>query len=446
MAFEFPPINEAGSYRSLRFVNSLAANDICPIVITFAIDDNLLKTKKNIDYGLMELIHPEVQIIRLSLDDINKLVKTKLHKFIYKFNNIIGDNFLDIINKQNIKLIEDLISKEKPAAIITSCPPFSSSVLCSKLSKKYKIPLILDFRDAWSEWCMVPYPSRLHYLMRKGLEKKILKSASAIISVTPELIDKYQKAHPGITKNKFKLIFNSTSFILKEGELILLKPLEMDRHINIGYTGSFYYEPLIQNEKMIWNKIKHIHRLLRYYPVKEDWLYRSPHFFLKTLSNLFYKNSNLRSNIYFHHIGETPGWLKSMIAENNLDRNVIVHGYQNLENVLKLEKEFDLLLATSEKVIGNEHYCLPSKLFTYLKAKKPILAFVTDGIQKKFLENTNLGIFCNPDDIENSTLIIENCIKSGVEKKINAEYLNKFSDQNCNKEFVDIISNILNGN
>ena len=184
---------------------------------------------------------------------------------------------------------------------------------------------------------------------------------------------------------------------------------------------------------------KKFHRIFQYTPIKEDWLFRSPYFFFATLSSLLEKRKDWTQKIKFHYIGEIPEWLPIMVDKFNLTKNVVLHGYQNQQNVLQLEKSFDILLSTSEKVIGDEHFCLPSKLFTYLKSSKPLLGFVTNGIQKEFLIKCGIGTICDPDNIDKSVEILENFLINGFKGQLNESYLKNFSDEFAIEKLVTIV-------
>ena len=54
--------------------------------------------------------------------------------------------------------------------------------------------------------------------------------------------------------------------------------------------------------------------------------------------------------------------------------------------------QMDLQLATSMKRPIGGDYCLASKSFDYLLARKPIVAVVTEGSQKDFLEASGAAV------------------------------------------------------
>ena len=300
--FEFIPLNRAGVYRPLRFVNALAGEGINPIVLTFDFKNS---EEYQVDENLTNLLHPKVKIIKLSLDKIGYFTKNKINRVKYVMNNYVGDNYLNVINKFHKNEIDKIILSYSPKIIVSSCPPFSGAVLGRDLSLKYNIPFILDMRDAWAHWSNNPYPSYYHYIQRKKIETSVFKQATYITSVTPQLISKFNKTNQDILDSKFKLIYNSPNFQIEKSFKNIKKSIVDVKEIHIGYTGSFYYRPHTKNRRL---SIYKLHRLFQYHATKEDWFYRTPYFFLKTLNKLFIIQPSWKEKIFFNFIGKTEAW------------------------------------------------------------------------------------------------------------------------------------------
>jgi hypothetical protein len=296
-------------------------------------------------------------------------------------------------------------------------------------------------RDAWSQLGS-PSGTYLQYLRKEGAERDALSQASAVITVTPRLKAMFEETHTKIPLDKFNLIYNGYDFELPASLPVSFEGITENGTLNIGYVGEFYYSPDLRQQMLLpwWRRSGH--RKLQYTPVKEDWLYRSPYFFFKALAALFERRPEWRSRIFFHHIGATPDWLLPMAEEMGLKDNVVPHGFQILEKTLELQRSFDLLLATSEKVIGNEHYCLPSKLFTYLRSGKPLLGFMTPGIQHEFISRSGIGPICAPDDTDNSSVIMERLFTEGYRRELNIEYLRQFSNTVATGQLIDLTRKI----
>jgi hypothetical protein len=92
------------------------------------------------------------------------------------------------------------------------------------------------------------------------LERRVLNQATAILSVTPELIDKYKQDHPKINKDKFHLIYNSPNKKLNFNDVFRAEGIKENTQFHIGYSGSFYYTP----DTSLKEKIKKPHRFLQY--------------------------------------------------------------------------------------------------------------------------------------------------------------------------------------
>ena len=169
---------------------------------------------------------------------------------------------------------------------------------------------------------------------------------------------------------------------------------------------------------------------------------RSPFYFLQTMKRVIAKHPEWKGKISFHHVGETPFWVSEMLNEIDPGISFTSHGYLNQGKVAEAMAGFDLLLATSEKVLNDEHYCLPSKLFTYLQSGKPVIGFVTKGIQKDFIERSGGGMTFDPDDTEGSALHLEEILVSGINMKLNREYLEQFNSKYTNAQFLEIVKSV----
>ncbi|MCH7658920.1 MAG: hypothetical protein IIB05_11465 [Bacteroidetes bacterium] len=103
---------------------------------------------------------------------------------------------------------------------MTTLPPFSSGKFAVQISKRFDLPLLIDMRDGWAKWCISPYGSRIHYYLTYLEEKEIFKHASAVTTVTPQLLDVFRKTHPEIDTRKFLVITNGYDYKLALPEKI----------------------------------------------------------------------------------------------------------------------------------------------------------------------------------------------------------------------------------
>ena len=173
--------------------------------------------------------------------------------------------------------------------------------------------------------------------------------------------------------------------------------------IIIGYVGSFYYTPTYRDNifKPWWKKP--IHRMINYVPRKEDWLYRSPYFFFKSIREILNTHPELETKIEIRFAGNTPSWLIDQIQEFRLQDVCKHYGYLQHNEVLQFQEDCDCLLITSSKVLGGRDYSIAGKTFEYFTFGKPILAFVCEGVQKDILLDSGMAMMLDPDNtIESS--------------------------------------------
>lgn len=425
IAYEFPPTNTGGSHRPFRIVKYLSQSNIYPIIITPNLKDR----------NSFEIIEEKgFKVIRTPYKSQSKLLKKVASTHYFHLTDLYNIGWFSFVEQA----INSIISQKKIDAIVVTCPPFSISKLGVKLSKKYSIPLLLDMRDAWSNWVITPSASYLHYLLTRRLEEKMFKNAKKISVTSLQTLKDFKRLHPKIQKEKFVYIPNGYDTDLKKtGELRKGK-----EKLVLGYVGSFYYTPY-QRELMFkkwWQKKPY--QYLQYSPRKEDWLYRSPYYFFKALKGLSVKRKDLKDILEVQFIGKIPEWLEKMIRDFELQEIVKLLGVKTHEESLAFQENVDALLITSSKVIGGYDYSIAGKTFEYISKMKPIVSFVTRGAQMEILKKTGLAMICDPDDTKKSILELEKLIDRKVNLEPDIEFINSLHSSKIAEKFAQTIHNL----
>ena len=284
IAFEFPPLSRGGVHRPLAFTKYLPLSGINPIVITL---DKESYPYVFDTYGYDEKLGKEVienaDLISVKSERVPSL--SRIRNFLSIYFTIHGNEVKYWKNGFH-KAIEGAVKEFSPKAVFATVPPFSVLPLAAEVAKKYRLPLIFDFRDAWSQWRTVPYGTVFHYWRTLRLEQKYLQMASAVVTTSQQTLDDFKKLHNKVSSNKLYYIPNGY-----QGDLKTWHPIVTDKvEFVIGYVGSFYYLPEARRQMLQpWWK-KRGHRILQYIPNKQDWLYRSPHFFFKAIQQLNYSD------------------------------------------------------------------------------------------------------------------------------------------------------------
>lgn len=441
ISFEFHPIQTTGNFRAAKFVKYFRDFGIEPVVLCGE-EESILQYYKGgkLNTNLNKEIPEKLSIFRVPFNKPYK-PSSKYAQFFYYADPIAAH----WKNNAKKKAEEILKIHSDIKAILVTAPPFSVSEIAYSLSVKYKLPIILDLRDAWSTQGQFPYFTRFHYWLNRYHEKNLLKRASAIISVTEGLQRIYMDANPEVDRNKFNIVYNSfDNYTFNSIDTIVAPSIGNRNRYIIGYIGSFYYNIISDKiRKQRWWKRKGVKKIF-YYSAQEEWIYRSPYFLFKALAAVFKRHPDLKNVIYFGHIGGLPDWTMEMAAEFDLQKNIIDYGFIKSDELDKAVEDFSALLVTTEKISGNRSFCLPSKTFDYIKYKKPILAFVKDGDLKTFLETAQMATIIDPDELHPDNLKLENFLINGCSYSPNNEHISHFHARNQTELLSNIIINTVN--
>lgn len=259
--------------------------------------------------------------------------------------------------------------------VFASSPPLFVGVAGFVISKCKKTKFALDIRDIWPDAAVVAgqlSKKSLFYKYAKKVEFKLYMKAHLISCVAKPMAEYISNI---IDQDKVVVVYNgvpekylTTSSLNHENKHNLIKK---DK-INVVYVGNMGY---CQNLKVVLEAAKKI------------------------------KEEDLKEFI-FYLIGEgvEKEKLLKLKAKYALD-NVLISGPVNKNKAIELIKNSSALLLQL-KDDGIMEKTIPSKMFDYMIAGKPIL-FGIKGEGKKILQNIKGNIFFSP----NSTNSFLNALK-----------------------------------
>lgn len=439
IAYEFPPLNFGGVHRPLAFAKYLNEFDIKPIIVTLSSNSYHQVYRPPVDHTLGKDVLTENIIIKIDSENIIRINKSRIKNFFDIFFSVSGNESKGW--RKDFKLqVTNTVKEFKPEAVFVTVPPFSILKEAAWVAKKFNLPLITDFRDAWSQWRVSPYGSYFHYKATLRAEAKYLQISKAIIATSKQTLADFKKLHPSLNNNKFHIITNGFDDEITNWAIDLQKK----NCYTIGYVGSFYYSPELTSLMFTpWWK-KGFHRKFQYIPQKQAWLYRSPYFFFKALRKLFDENPEYARRLKVKFAGQKYGWIDQMIKEFKLDDTVELIGVLSHRNSLLFQQSCDALLITSSKVIGGKDYSIAGKTFEYFKMQKPIIAFVCEGAQKDILEESGMALICDPDDEKVSAILMKQLFDLKIYLQPNNNFLSSLSRKKLTEKLASIIKNTIN--
>lgn len=435
VAFELAPLATAGVYRPLGFIKHLPEFDITPLVVTTDADSYRDVGDTPLDFSLDALLPKETSIERVACRRRNK----PRHRF-GRWHRI----FFSLVEEQAslwrinvLPVLNRLVEAHNPRAIYVTAPPFCMAPFAVELKRRLNLPLILDLRDAWSQWRVAPYGSWLHYHLTLRLEEECLAKATRVVTTSDQIRKDLLRLHRKIAPEKITVIMNGYDVDVPDWTM---RPLPVGKTpFVIGYVGAFYYSPGARDAMMRPWWRKRPNRMIQFTPRIEDWLYRSPYFFFRAVAELFRQFPEMRDRIRIRFAGRKPEWIDAQVAEFRLKPFVEFLGYLDHTRVLDFQRECDALLITSSKVINGADYSIAGKTFEYFTMKKPILGFVTRGVQKDLLERSGMAVICDPDDTQQSASKLRELITGRINLAPNVDLLTQLSRRELTRKLAGVI-------
>jgi glycosyltransferase involved in cell wall biosynthesis len=213
----------------------------------------------------------------------------------------------------------------------------------SKLSKKFGIPWIADYRDPWSH-NQEHQKNRLQTYWNRMLEKKTVRSAAHITSVSSFV----QRKIDSIIPNKsFTILPNGYDPILIDA---VSQTSQSSTELNIGFVGTIYE----------WHPIE------SFLKVTEQFLRENP-------------QAKLRLNFYGTNIQKELSILIEEKFQSLRNHTIITPRMPNDEVLKKLAKNNVVLLFNYYSYMG-------TKIFDYLGLRRKIILCYSDDIEARKLK------------------------------------------------------------
>ena len=418
ITYYWPPSGKASLHWPLKIIKHLPSFGWLPSVLT--VDEDTFTQK---DETFLNEIPSEVKIFRAkSLEPFN-LYKKLIGKS--KDDQLIASETISPKNKgmahrlsiwirMNIFIPDarvgwyfpavkaglSLLKKEKLDAIVSIGPPHTTHLIGKKLASNFNLPHIPVFIDPWVN---ISYyknfkRSKLTLSIDNSLEKSVLNNAASVVFVTKTMSEDYEKKYPSI-KNKTHVLYWGYS--------------EEDFRMDDGRW------------KTEEGKLKNIEVILHAGNIFD---YQNPKQFWKTIKDEIDKGRKIK--LVF--IGTVAPEIKQSITNAGLNLITEYKGFLPYKEMLK-----EMLKASYLLVCATEPRHVPGKLFEYLRAGKPIIAF-GDGNEevKKILADANAGMMFGYEESGKEFLGRSNQFSS------EQNYIKIFERESISKQMAMILNDI----
>ncbi|MBI4250708.1 glycosyltransferase [Candidatus Uhrbacteria bacterium] len=302
------------------------------------------------------------------------------------------------------------IEKERFDAMISSSPYPTSHIVAAKITRRFGIPWVADFRDPWTENPNFLFGSIRKFFERR-LEQKVMRMAKKITAVAPA----YAEATARINNRRVEVITNGF-----DPAIVNDPPKPLTKKFTITYTGTLYQGK------------------------------RDPKNLFIALRDILESGEIAEKEIEIRFYGKHQSWLQAEIEKYGLGHVAMQKGQLPRLEVLQKQYESQILLLLgwgSEDSPDAGVY--PGKIFEYFAARRPIL--VVGGPEnetiKKIVEQTGAGKgMARADDVKKILLEYydEYQTTSTIAFRGNLEKIDEFNNRNIAEKVVRVLFSATN--
>jgi glycosyltransferase involved in cell wall biosynthesis len=248
---------------------------------------------------------------------------------------------------------------DPPTAILASGPPFVTFISASFVASQFRVPLVLEYRDEWS----VHTPGFVTAgAFDKKWERKLLRSASAVVFVTEASRNAYLASIDGL-----------------DGGKCLVVPNGWD-------PEDFVVEPVSSATSSAENHSK----LVISFVGSIGWLAK-PDAFLTRFQEVLVRSPSLRERLIVRFTGPKSDEFRGAFTsfQNRFPNSIeLVDGVPKSEAIAEMRRAGALLLLLDSFYDTT----IPGKLYEYLAAGAPILVFSDTGLAGDIVRRLGAGL------------------------------------------------------
>ena len=424
ITYYWPPAGGAPINRILKFYQYLEEFGWEVVVLTTEGGDFPFE-----DDSLLKEVRPETKVYRSKGFSLHKIFssvspKSKKNFVPYGFTDASKGSFMDKFSRwvkynfipdtrfpwyfSTVSKAIQIVKDEKIDLIFSSSPPQTNHLIARKVARKTHLPWVADFRDPWTDvFWLLNNSIRWKWInaIDKRIERKTIAKMDAIITVGPSLVEILQRK----TDKKINLITNGYDDV---------------------YFSNFHYK---KNTKF---RITYAGSLSK----EQD-----PICFFNALEAIK-GNKDFYENVEILFLGNFPAYLYDLVNNSSYKDKTVYSAYTFYTDSLAIIAQSELLLLIVPETDDNK-CILTSKLFDYMGAQRPILAFgPVDGDAAEVMKDAEAGEMFDYSDSRNAAdFILKNFSlwkseEAGVQ--LQPEKIEKYTRRNLTLQLSEIFNKI----
>lgn len=294
--------------------------------------------------------------------------------------------------------------------IIATMPPFTAGIIAHYANHIWKIPYLLDFRDAWTRNPYLPSVTALHQVVQEKLEQRVTQAAAGYVFVNPLLGEYYQKKYDFLTDQNCHVVrngYDQDDFNINDVGI----RHDIKSSFKIGIMGTIYSQG------------------------------NAPITLLEAFSRLMEEEPQLARKLKLIFIGKWIRSFQSKVASLNIDSQVELIQYSPHREALTLAKKWDALALSLHSGLAGSDMVTPGRIYEYLYLKKPVLAMCSlNGDLAYLIKKSDAGEVIDYQDVQGILDILVYWLRKGPRKYLfnNLDQYDRKAQSQKMMKFVDL--------
>ena len=243
VTYLFPPSAGGGIPRILSFTRDLPKHGWLPTILT-----SPSAGKAAVDGSALASLSPEIQIARAYCP----IAARGLRGHVRAEQGVSGNarRFAKLVSK--LAMVPDpfapwipfalargreLLSATPHDAVLATYGPPANLLVGAALARLYALPLVVDFRDLWSDLPFAKFPSAAHHAIVRQIERAVVRQARGVTTVS-DAMSEHLRTQFSLPAERVATVVNG----FEEDTLALISDGRRDpaRPFRICYSGAAY--------------------------------------------------------------------------------------------------------------------------------------------------------------------------------------------------------------
>ncbi len=302
-----------------------------------------------------------------------------------------------------------IIKQHNVAALYSSSPPYTCSIIARALKRKTGLPWIAGFRDPWRGFLSTPKRWVIPNLIDRHFERSTFLECDAMEVAWKGIIKDFSEKYPNISTTKCYHLPNG----FDSADFPSVEVIHSD-HFTVTYTGSMYGK-------------------------------RNPESFIRAVRNCIEKKLVDPTRIRLQFIGRFGAEVHEMFLDDIVRDSIVVKEYMSHGKSIRHLFQSDALLMIVDDYQGNEEI-VPGKVFEYIGASKPIITIAPEGAVTDLIQETNSGMVAQSSNVAAIEKIFleyyERWKRSELRIEQNKDAIKKYERREIAKQLAELLTKV----